>query len=142
MPRNRATTARPAVSRTSVGRPRPAPFPSRAAPATLRRRLVVGILVVLSLALITVSFRSPDSGRLHGVQSGVATVLRPFEVGAERVARPFRDLYGWFASLFDAKSENERLRAQVDDLRQRGPRPARHRALPGRLPAGERPRDR
>jgi rod shape-determining protein MreC len=79
----------------------------------------VGVLIVLSLALITVSFRETDGGRLHSVQSGGATVLRPFEVGAERVARPFRDLYGWASSLFHAKSQNERLRAQVVDLRQR-----------------------
>jgi rod shape-determining protein MreC len=74
---------------------------------------------VLSLALITVSFRESEGGRLDSVQSVGATVLRPFEVGTERVARPFRDLYGWFASLFHARSENEQLRAEVDDLRQR-----------------------
>jgi rod shape-determining protein MreC len=79
---------------------------------------VLGVLVVLSLALITVYFRESDGGALHGVQGAGATVLRPFEVGAERVAAPFRDAYGWFRGLVDAKSENGRLRAEVDKLRQ------------------------
>jgi rod shape-determining protein MreC len=75
--------------------------------------------VVLSLILITISFRESSSGPLHGVQSAGATVLRPFEVAAERVARPFRDVYGYFAGLVHVKSENERLKAQVNDLRQK-----------------------
>jgi rod shape-determining protein MreC len=73
--------------------------------------------VLLSLVLITVYFRESASGSLHGVQSSGAAVLRPFEVGANRVAAPFRDTYGWFSGLIHAKSENARLRAEVDKLR-------------------------
>jgi rod shape-determining protein MreC len=80
---------------------------------------VVAGLVVLALILITISFRESSSGPLHGVQSAGATVLRPFEVAAERVARPFRDVYGYFAGLVDVKSENKRLRAEVNQLRQK-----------------------
>jgi rod shape-determining protein MreC len=90
---------------------------SRSATA-LKRRIVAGVLVLLSIVLITVYFREPAGGGLHSVQSGGATVLRPFEVGAERVARPFRDAYGWFAGLVHAKSQNAALRAQVDELTQ------------------------
>jgi rod shape-determining protein MreC len=79
---------------------------------------VVAGLVLLSLILITISFRESSSGPLHGVQSAGATVLRPFEVAAERVARPFRDVYGYFAGLVHVKRENERLKAQVNQLRQ------------------------
>jgi rod shape-determining protein MreC len=78
----------------------------------------VGGLVFLSLILITISFRSPTSGALHGIESAGATVLRPFEVAAERVARPFRDAYGYFRGLVHAKSENERLRDENNRLRQ------------------------
>ena len=45
-------------------------------------------------------------------------MLRPFEVGADRVSRPFRDAYGYFAGLVHAKSENNRLRAENEQLRQ------------------------
>jgi rod shape-determining protein MreC len=85
----------------------------------LRRRLAVGCLVVLALVLITLSFRSGDDGPLSGVQSAGSTVLRPFAVGFERVAQPFRDGYGWVDSLLDARSEAEELRAEVRELRQR-----------------------
>jgi rod shape-determining protein MreC len=76
------------------------------------------VLVFVSIVLITIYFREPSGGSLHGVQSAGAAVLRPFEVGAERVARPFRDAYGWFAGLVHAKSQNASLRAQVDRLSQ------------------------
>ena len=66
---------------------------------------------MLSLILITISFRESSTGALGGVQGAGATVLRPFEVGAERVARPFRDVYGYFASLVHVKRENGRLKA-------------------------------
>jgi cell shape-determining protein MreC len=112
--RNRGVSA---VLGSSVPRPRPQPFPSRARSALRRRAVIVG-LVVLALILITVSFREPTSGPLHGVQSAGATVLRPFEVAAERVAQPFRDVYGYFAGLVHAKSENEKLKAEVNQLRQ------------------------
>jgi rod shape-determining protein MreC len=75
-------------------------------------------LVLVSLVLITVSFREPADGFLHGVGGAGATVLRPFEVGAERVARPFRDAYGYFAGLVHAKGQNEKLRRELDAARQ------------------------
>jgi len=76
------------------------------------------VLTVFSLALVTVYFRESDNGALHGVQSAGASVLRPFEVGAERIARPFRDAAGWFGGLIDAKSENAKLKEQIEALRQ------------------------
>jgi rod shape-determining protein MreC len=82
----------------------------------VKRRVVAGVLVLLSLVLITIYFREPAGGGLHGVQSGGATVLRPFEVAANRVASPFRDAYGWFSGLVHAKSENADLRAKLDKL--------------------------
>ena len=78
----------------------------------------MGGLVLLSIVLITIYFREPAGGGLHGAQSAGAAVLRPFEVGAERVARPFRDAYNWSSGLVHAKSQNATLRDQVDKLSQ------------------------
>ena len=78
----------------------------------------MGVLVVLSLALITIYFRERSGGFLHRTQSGGAAILRPFEVGANRVARPFQDVYGYFHGLAVARSENARLRAQVERYRE------------------------
>jgi rod shape-determining protein MreC len=85
----------------------------------LRRRLIVGLLVLLSLAMITVYFReAPSGGGLHGFQSASASAMRPFEIAANRVARPFKDAYHWTADLFHARSENAKLRREVDLLSQ------------------------
>jgi rod shape-determining protein MreC len=79
---------------------------------------VLGLLVLLSLALITVSFREESDGPLHDAQGAVASALQPLEVAVERVARPFRDAYAWTKDLFEARSENEELRAENEQLRQ------------------------
>ncbi|HUF01419.1 MAG TPA: rod shape-determining protein MreC [Gaiellaceae bacterium] len=116
MPRGRS--ARAGALGVTVRRIPSTPSGPRGAGA-LRRRLAVGALILLSLVLITLSFRSGDDGPLADVQNAGATVLRPFAVGAERVAQPFRDAYGWADSLFSARSEAERSRAELRDLRQR-----------------------
>ena len=111
MPRNR--TVRLAVLGSSVQRTAASGYPSNRSSA-VRRRIVVGGLVVLSLVLITISFRSTA---LDGVESDAATVLRPFEVAADRVSAPFRDTVDWFNGLVDARSENSRLKAENAQLR-------------------------
>jgi len=115
VPRNR--TARAAVLAGSVQRSAAPPYPSRSR-NVFRRRAVLAALVLVSLALITVSVREADHGALHRAQDVGATVLRPFQVAAERVARPFRDVYGYFGGLVSAKDENKKLRAELDRLRQ------------------------
>jgi rod shape-determining protein MreC len=84
----------------------------------MRRRLVVGGLVLVSLMLVTISFREDGSGPLASVQNGAAAVLRPFQVAADRVAEPFRDAYGWTSSLLDARSDAARLEKENELLRQ------------------------
>jgi rod shape-determining protein MreC len=78
---------------------------------------VLVLLVVAALALLTISFRSPTSGALHDAQGAGASALRPFQVAAERVARPFRDVYGYFHGLTTAKSQNTKLKREVREWR-------------------------
>jgi rod shape-determining protein MreC len=78
---------------------------------------VLVVLVVTALALLTISFRSPTAGALHDVQGAGASALRPFQVAAERVARPFRDVYGYFHGMTTAKSENAKLKREVREWR-------------------------
>ncbi len=115
VPRNR--TARSAVLGVSVRRPAAGRLPSRTSTA-LRRRVVVGALVVLALVLVTVSFRQSDGGPVASAQSAAATGLRPFEIAADRVAQPFRDAYAWGDSLFSARADAKRLKKENDALRQ------------------------
>jgi len=81
------------------------------------RRGILFALVLGALALLTISFRSPTSGALHDAQGYGASALRPFEVAAQRVARPFRDAYGYFDGLAHARSENKKLRREVRQWR-------------------------
>jgi rod shape-determining protein MreC len=78
----------------------------------------VGVLVVLSIVLITISFREGDSGPLTRAQDAAAGALRPFQVAADRVAEPFEDAYRWFDGLLSAKSDAERLAQENEMLRQ------------------------
>lgn len=112
MPRER--TARIPLLSTSV--PRAEATRTRGG-GPVKARVVALALVLVSLALLTVYFRESDGGPLHGAQRIAVSVLTPFEVAAERVSRPFRDAYGWAADVLTVKSENEKLRAEVEELR-------------------------
>jgi rod shape-determining protein MreC len=113
---SRDRTARVAVLGTSVQRSRKERRPPRGRNPQLRRAILLG-LVLLALVLLTISFRSPTSGALHTVQGYGATVLKPFQVAADRVARPFKDGYDYLSGLTSAKSENAKLRRENRQLR-------------------------
>ena len=105
-----------AVLGSSLQRSKPSPYPSRAR-AALVRRIVLAVLVLVALALLTISFRSPTAGALHDLQGYGASALRPFQIAATRVARPFRDAYDYVDGLTSAKSQNAKLRAEVQRYR-------------------------
>ncbi|HEV2997942.1 MAG TPA: rod shape-determining protein MreC [Solirubrobacteraceae bacterium] len=85
-----------------------------------RRRAVLGVLVALSLILLTAYFGEAPGGGLHSVQRGFLTVIAPIQDGANKALKPVRDLFGWVGDTLHAKSQrddllrqNERLRAQL-----------------------------
>ena len=82
-----------------------------------RRRAALLIFVALSIGLLTIYFGESASGGLHAVQRGAQSVLAPIEEGASRAFKPFRDAINWVGDVFDAKSENEKLKDEVADLR-------------------------
>jgi rod shape-determining protein MreC len=106
-----------AVLDSSVRRSASTSSTGRSRSPLLRRAVVIG-LALLSLVLITISFRESSGGPLHGAQNTGAAVMKPFEVAANRVARPFRDAYNWFDGLVTAKNENQQLKQEVERLRQ------------------------
>ena len=113
MPRQR-TARLPVLTSSAPRHERPRSGGGRSA----KPRLVALALVVLSLVLITVYFRESTDGALHGAQRIGVSILAPFEVAAERVARPFRDAWNYASDLFEAKSENERLEEELEALRE------------------------
>jgi rod shape-determining protein MreC len=82
-----------------------------------RRRATLALLVGLSIALLTVYFGESASGGLHAVQRGFLEGMAPLQEGASRALKPARDFVGWTGDVFDAKSENKKLRRQVQGLR-------------------------
>jgi rod shape-determining protein MreC len=83
-----------------------------------RRRAVLGLLVVLSLLLLTAYFGEAPNGRLHSVQRDFLAIVSPIQDGANKALKPVRDLFGWFGATLHAKSQRNELLKQVDKLRQ------------------------
>ena len=74
-----------------------------------RRRAVLGLLVAVSLILLTAYFGETPNSPLHTVQRGVVEVLSPVEQGASEVLAPVRSVAGWFSSTFHAKTQVKQL---------------------------------
>jgi len=82
-----------------------------------RRRAVLGVLVALSLGLLTVYFGENGGGFLHSLQRGTSAVFSPLEKGVTVVFRPVSNFTHWTGDVFHAKKENKQLKKQVQELR-------------------------
>jgi len=80
------------------------------------RRLVFVVLIIASLALLTVSFRESESGPVHAVQQAGLSLLSPLQSWGARAAEPFQDGYQWVRTLLSAHKEAERLAAELQAL--------------------------
>ena len=79
-----------------------------------RRRYVLALLVVTSLALITVD--SGGSGVISSLRSSAHDVISPVQNVVDDAFNPIRD---WASDVTDAgklRSENQALRKQIDAL--------------------------
>jgi rod shape-determining protein MreC len=85
--------------------------------AVRRRRAVLVVLVAASLILLTAYFGESSAGRLHSVQRGAMGLLSPIQEGANRVLKPFRDLFGWFGDTLNAKSQRDQYKKEADAYR-------------------------
>jgi rod shape-determining protein MreC len=80
-------------------------------------RLLVVSLVMLSLLTITVDYRSGDSGPFAVVGRGMLSVIGPLQAAVARVARPVGDFFTGVINIGSLQSENEALRAELDEAR-------------------------
>ena len=81
-----------------------------------RRRAVLALLVVISLALLTDYFGESSSSPLHSVQRGISTVLSPLQSGASTVLSPFRDAASYISSTFNDHSRLVHDNAEIARL--------------------------
>jgi rod shape-determining protein MreC len=78
--------------------------------------VVLGLLVAVSLILLTAYFGETPNSPLHNVQRGVVEVFSPIEQGASKILSPVRSVTNWFSSTFHAKSQVAALQGQVQSL--------------------------
>jgi len=87
----------------------------------MSQRRVWGLFVALvltALVLITLDFRE-DEGLTDTGRDAATVGLAPFERSVGRVVAPLRRLGIGVIDLFATRSENQRLRSEVEELRQR-----------------------
>jgi rod shape-determining protein MreC len=84
-----------------------------------RRRAVLAVFVVLSIAILTAYFGESGGGFFHTLQRGAQEAVAPVETGASRALKPARDFVGWIGDTVDAKDQNADLKQEVQGLRGR-----------------------
>jgi rod shape-determining protein MreC len=82
-----------------------------------RRRATLGVLVGLSIILLTVSFGN-GGGVVHGFQAAAQAVLSPIEEGASRAFKPIRDLANWIGDTVHAKGKVDGMKKDLATTRQ------------------------
>ncbi|NLT35039.1 MAG: rod shape-determining protein MreC [Gaiellales bacterium] len=84
-----------------------------------RRRLVFTVLVMASLLLVTLFLRESAGGFLHSMQTDGLGAMSPLQSLATRAVEPFQDGWRYVTGLWSAYEENEKLTAEVEELRGR-----------------------
>jgi len=80
------------------------------------RRGIFVVLIIASLALLTVSFRESDSGPVHTVRQAAADLLSPLQSWGATIAKPFQDGYEWFRTIWSAHERADELEKQLQAL--------------------------
>lgn len=76
-----------------------------------RSRLTIALLVLTSLALLTLDFR--DAAMVQSARRTAGNVLSPLRGAAETVSEPFTNAWSGITDYGDVKDENEELRARL-----------------------------
>jgi rod shape-determining protein MreC len=84
-----------------------------------RRRTLLGVLVLVSLLLITLDFRQGDDGPLGRAQQVAMAAFSPLQDGVGAVVRPIGGFFGSIGQLGRLREENAQLEAELDALRSR-----------------------
>ncbi len=82
-----------------------------------RHRFVLVLLVLTSITVITLDFRSRGSGVLESIRDGASDVVAPVQSVVEGALSPVGDFFGGITRYGDIREENTRLRRQLDEAR-------------------------
>lgn len=84
-----------------------------------RARILLAVLVLVTLVLVTVDFRSggaEDDGPLGRLRGAATAVLGPVQEGLAGVLRPIGGAFSGVGDLFQLRNENERLASRLAEL--------------------------
>ncbi|MEX2294015.1 MAG: rod shape-determining protein MreC [Acidimicrobiales bacterium] len=82
---------------------------------TGRSRLTLALLILTSLALLTLDFR--DSTIISAARRGASSAFSPLRGVAETATGPFTNAWHGITGYGDLQDENDALRAEIDRLR-------------------------
>ena len=78
-----------------------------------RSRLTIALLVLTSLALLTLDFR--DAAIVQSARRTAGNVFSPLRGAAETVSEPFSNAWHGVTGYGDLQDENEELRRQIEE---------------------------
>jgi rod shape-determining protein MreC len=81
-----------------------------------RGTLTLAVLVLISFLMMTFDIRSSGEGMTKTVRDGAQTIFNPFQQVAQAVIDPVVDAFDGLANLASLREENDRLRAERDEL--------------------------
>jgi rod shape-determining protein MreC len=84
-----------------------------------RRRTLLGVLVLVSLVLITLDFRQGDDGPLDTAQDLALAAFAPVQAGVDAVVRPIGGFFSSIGQLGRLREDNAALEAELERLRVR-----------------------
>ena len=79
-----------------------------------RSRFTLALLIVTSLTVLTLDFRG--SSAIHSVRNAASTVFSPVRDAAGSAFSPFTNAWNGLFHYGSVKKENDRLRAQIEQL--------------------------
>ena len=82
-----------------------------------RSRFTLLLLVLTSITLLTLDYRGAGSGAIGAAKDGVRDAFAPVQRASDRVFAPVGDFVGGILHYGDLEAENERLRAEIADIR-------------------------
>lgn len=84
----------------------------------MRSRSALVILVLVSVGLMTLSYRQGPGGALAGVERGATTVVAPVQEGFAALVRPIGGVLASIGQLGRLRTENQQLRGDLEQLDQ------------------------
>lgn len=82
-----------------------------------RSRFTLLLLILTSITLLTLDYRGSGSGVIGAVKDEVRDGFAPVQRASDRVFAPVGDFVGGVVHHGDLESENERLRAEIAEIR-------------------------